>query len=506
MHDNQKQQVINAIRDLGRRVTSADVATKTGLPVLSVQQKLNEVAADTNGHMQVGKTGDIVYSFSPGFSNAYLAKGITAALLAASASVYSFLFYVVRISFGIALILSLLTIVVVLLVIAFVMIRGAGGDRDDGDGGGIGDIFGGGNGGGFHFSFWDWMILRDLLYWNSYSGYQPVRYQYNQPTVRKRARSSFLLNCFSFLFGDGDPNEGLDEKKWQLIAQVIKHNNNVVTADHLAPYLGSDPKDEDAVLPVLVRFNGRPEVTETGNIVYVFESMQSVAAEQNINPPPYLKEFPWKFSNTDQGELMPVYIVAGLNLVGAWYLNSFISQLRLDQLSPEVIPSIHWGVVLVPYLVAYGTAFVGIPIIRTVINNIRNTQIEKRNIRRFTFARLLEMPTPELTAKLREAYSYKIRDKHLTDQDVVFSTDEDSRDQADELSDEFKTMENRSAADKKNRTFNFSPDQVDAPAEKTEEDVRELPVAEEDKGTVIDITKARKMKVPKKNSDFDASP
>lgn len=517
MHENPKKLVINAIHDLGRRVTAADVATKTGLPVLVVQQKLNEVASDTSGHMQVGTAGDVVYAFGPGFSNAYIAKGIKAAFLNAASKTFSFLFYLVRISFGIALILSLVTIVVIIIGLTLVMqMRGSDDERRGGD-----DLFSGGlfpGGAGFHLNFWDWMLLRDLFFWNTYNRYQPVTYNYNAPTVRRRQRSSFLLNCFSFLFGDGDPNEGLQEKRWQLIAQVIKHNNNVVTAEQLAPYTGADPKNEDAVLPVLARFNGKPEVTEKGNIVYVFESLQSVAADQKINPPPYLQEFEWKFSNVDQGELLPVYIVAGLNFAGAWWLWRFITHLQLVQAPPTIGPSIHGFVVLVACLVIYGTAFVAIPIIRTLINKIRNAGIEKRNIKLFKYSQLVANPTPELKDKLRESYAYKIRDRRLTQQDVVYTTEKDSLDQADELSDKFKEIEEKqtktgssggSAATRKTNAankdsiLNFSPEHDDS----AETDESQSTGSAEGDGNVIDLsTRAQKMKLPRKGGDFDATP
>jgi hypothetical protein len=526
MHDNQKQQIINAIRDLGRRVTAADVATKTGLPVLVVQQKLNEVASDTSGHMQVGSAGDIVYSFSPAFASAYLAKGVSLAMQQAGEKIFNVLFYLVRISFGIALILSLVIVVVLIIATAFLMSRGAGGD-DRRDGGMFdGDLFGGGGGGGFHFSFWDWMILRDLLWWNGgYRNYEPVRYRYDQPTVRRRSRSSFLLNCFSFLFGDGDPNEGLAEKKWQVIAQVIKHHNNVVTSEQLAPYTGADPNDQDAVLPVLARFNGRPEVSDSGNIVYVFESLQTIAAEQTINPPPFLQEFKWKFTNVDEGELLPVYIVAGLNVAGSWYLWNVVTHLNLESVPATAIPSAHNLVLLVLGLVIYGTAFVAIPIIRTIINKLRNVGIEKRNIARFRYSQMLANPTPELKTKLKEAYLYKVRDRKISQQDVVYTTEKDSLDQDDELSDQFKQLENSKAGSKpqKGKQYNFAPEAGSVAVEdhsvsSNEDDVREIPPggtirinAEEDdvtdQGGVIDLSKKRaeKIKTKKKNSDLDST-
>ena len=88
-------------------------------------------------------------------------------------------------------------------------------------------------------------------------------------------KPNFLMNVFSYLFGNGDPNQKFEELEWQTIAKVIEVNQGVVTAEMLAPYAGEDPKDEDWMVHVLTRFNGMPEVTENGGIVYTFPAFQS---------------------------------------------------------------------------------------------------------------------------------------------------------------------------------------------------------------------------------------
>ena len=55
-----------------------------------------------------------------------------------------------------------------------------------------------------------------------------------------------------------------------MVAQLIRNQGGVVTAEQLAPYTGADPKNEDGALPVLVRFNGFPEVTDEGFILVHF--------------------------------------------------------------------------------------------------------------------------------------------------------------------------------------------------------------------------------------------
>lgn len=472
MPTTEKQSVIKAIGDLGRKVTTADVATKTGLPVLVVQQKLNEVAADTRGHLQVSKTGDILYTFDPGFSNAYLANGIKAILIVIGAKLLEVGFYLLRISFGIALVLSLIIGIILLVAIAIAMLMAMKGRDDDRDGGGLGDMFDFG-GSGFHFSFWDWMILRDIFWWNSYGysgGYQQPRYDYSKPTERPRSKSSFLLNCFSFLFGDGDPNEGLEEKKWQLIAQVIKKHNNVLTAEQLAPYTGADPKNEDGVLPVLVRFNGRPEVTESGNIVYVFESMHATAADQKIDPPPALQEFEWKFSTVPEGELLPVYVVAGLNIVIAWITWNWFH--HASAIATAFMHSAPFTPMLTSILFVYGVIFLAVPLVRHIVNQIRNKKIEERNAERYRYSQILTQPSAELDKKLTEARAYRVRDTKVQDDDVAYTTDKDALDQDDELSDKFKDMDDNVIQFKPSGSASLHDEPAEKPRKRSIDEVR----------------------------------
>lgn len=276
------------------------------------------------------------------------------------------------------------------------------------------------------------MILREIFAFTVYSQ-QPVVYDYNLPTVRKRKKSNFLLNCFSFLFGDGNPNEGLDEKTWQLVANVIKKHDNVVTAEQLAPYTGADPKNEDGVLPVLVRFNGKPEVTESGNIVYVFPDLSvtaGAASTATSTPPPYLREFKWKFTELDPGALLPVYVVAGLNFFGAWFV------WWLFWGSPHGQIGMVFNV-----LAVYGTLFLLVPSVRWVLMQGRNKQVDERNKQRAGFAEQLLSPPAPLQKKLAETRAYRLRDKTIGAKDIVYTTEKDALDQEDGLDVQFKKME-----------------------------------------------------------------
>jgi len=402
----EKEIVLKAVDSLGRRVTAADVAAKTGLPVLVAQAELNKVAAETGGHMEVATTGDVAYKFAPGFQNAYLAKGIAAFFQKAGKATFNVAFFLLRISFGIMLILSVLAVLFIFIAIMIYGNRGSS-DRDDW----------GRGGGGFHFGFFDYLILRDLLTWGMYSASTP-----GHPQQRRQRKSNFLFDCFSFLFGDGNPNADIEERKWTLIANSIRDNGGVVTAEQLAPYTGADPKDEDAVLPVLVRFDGKPEVTDEGGLIYSFPQMQvsAITKDSHVRAP-FLQEMRWPFVGPQAGSLIMVYVLAGFNFLGTWWL---FLQPGLRELWPLLLP-----------LVTYGTLFVAIPLCRKLVLDVINNRITERNAKRSTYAEMLRAPSADLAKKLSHASELRIGKTSIKEDDIVYTTEKGNMDQesADQL-------------------------------------------------------------------------
>jgi hypothetical protein len=407
MPASEKQTVIKAIDTLGRRVTVADVSTKTGLSLATTSQSLNQIASETGGNLQVADSGDLVYRFNPGFQTTYLTKGIARIIEKVGQKTFDIAYFCLRISFGIMLILSFLAVIGLILV---VIMSGRGGRDNDRDRG------------GFDFSFFDWMIIRELFWWGTWSntGYNtgygyPSQYS-GRYGNRQRGKSNFLMDCFSFLFGDGNPNAGIEERKWQTLAQVIKSNKGVVTCEQLAPYTGANPKDEDAVLPVLVRFNGKPEVTDSGNIVYTFPELQVSAGFESFEPTAtYLDERKWKFSNASIDALVPVMILAAFNFLGSWWLYTQLgTSIALAAFAPLVVA-----------LVIYGTMFVLVPTIRYLVLQNLNSRIASRNQNKLQSAKALDSPNKDLAKKLNESQSYAVSEKKIDHGQVIYTTEKD---------------------------------------------------------------------------------
>ena len=302
--------VINSVEQLDYRVTVGDVAAKAGLEINLAQQQLLALAADTGGHLQVADTGEIVYLFPRNLRGILRNKYWRLRWQQWWQKVWRVLFYLIRIAFGIALILSILLMFVAIAVIVIGL--SASIDRDDNSR----DNNSGGGGIVFLPRFWFSPNPFGLFDWN---------YGYANPRERPPAdkKMSFLESIFSFLFGDGNPNSRLEEERWQMIGTVIRNQQGAVVAQQIAPYLDNltNPEEEDYIIPVLARFNGYPQVSDQGDIIYYFPDLQVTAAKnQQQSILPYLKEKTWKFSQASSGQIMGAIALGAVNFILALVL------------------------------------------------------------------------------------------------------------------------------------------------------------------------------------------
>lgn len=399
--------IVQAVEQLGYRVTVGDVAAQIGLDVGQAQQGLLALASDVGGHMQVANSGEIAYQFPQNLRGVLRNKYWRLRLQEWWQKIWKVLFYLIRISFGIVLLVS---IVLVFLTIA-IIITATNRDGDDrGDRGG----------GGFYMPyFWigpDW-------FWVFYPDYD-TRYRQRR---RETSNLNFLEAIFSFLFGDGNPNLDLEDKRFSLIAATIRNNRGVVTAEQIAPYLddlgeGYAQEYEDYMLPVLTRFNGQPLVSPEGHLVYHFPELQvSATQRQSRRVPAFLQELPYRFSAASSGQIMLGIGLGALNFVGLLVLGNLLADgLAAAQLGGLV--AFVQGVY--GLLLAYGVGFLLLPLVRYFWVQRRNRKISDRNQKRQARANLLASSDLVLQQKIAYASQFAAQST-ITKDDVVYSTDSD---------------------------------------------------------------------------------
>lgn len=415
--------IMKAVEKLGYRVTVGDVATQAGLNINLAQQGLLALATDAGGHLQVAESGEIAYLFPKNFRSILRNKFLRLQLQDWWEKIWRVLFYLIRISFGIVLLLSIFLIV---LTIALIII-GINASSDNNDSGDSGHHS---NGGGAIFMphFW----IGPDIFWFFDPGYDR-RYR-RQKAASQKSEMNFLEAIFSFLFGDGNPNADLEERRWQEIATVIRNSRGAVAAEQIAPYLDdlgerSNRELEDYMLPVLTRFNGRPEVSPDGEIVYHFPDLQTTASSwQPQSVPAYLRERPWRFSQASRGQLMLSIGLGALNLVGALVLGSLLKD-GMAQLGGLVafVQSIYW------LLLVYGVGFLAIPLIRYFWIQLKNNQLEARNQKRQEQAVILNQADAPLQKKMAYAQQFAAQNV-IKEDDLVYTSEKDLLDQESEQS------------------------------------------------------------------------
>lgn len=408
--------LMQAIEELDYRVTIGDVAAKAGLDVKIAERELLALASDAGGNLQVADTGDLVYLFPKDFRAILRNKFLRLQLQEWWEKIWGVLFYLIRISFGIVLILSIVLIFVTIFIIATASNRDENGEGDRSSSGGGGMIF------MPHFWYWgDLFWFFDPNYDRTYQQRQERRDR--RQNSGKKNEMNFLEAVFSFLFGDGNPNADLEERRWQAIATAIRNNGGAVAGEQVAPYLDEPTDDYEAyMLPVLTRFNGLPKVSPDGEIVYHFPELQITAAKTHQGSvSAYLKELPWRFSQASSGQNILSAGLGGLNLVGAMMLGSLLKDGAIAQQIGGLVAfvdSIYW------LLLGYGIAFLTVPLIRYFWIQWRNQKIEANNEQRQERAIALNQADEQLRKKLTYAQQFAAQNV-ITSDDLSYTTETD---------------------------------------------------------------------------------
>lgn len=408
--------LLQAIEQLDYRATVGEVASQAGLELNLAQQGLLTLASEAGGHLQVSQSGDMVFLFPRNFRTLLRNRYWQLRWREFLNRLGQIIFYLIRISFGIILVLSIILMMVAIAAILIAL------SSRDGDGGGRqGDN---NRGGGFFF-------LPTDIFW-LFSPQPDYSQRRNQSHQTKEGKGlNFLEAIFSFLFGDGNPNAQHEEKRWQYLGNLIRNQGGAIAAEQTLPYLDPLPAamlaNEDYILPVLARFNGYPQVSEQGEIIYYFPELQ-VSAQQRkrILMPASLPESSWRFSCASSGQVLGAIALGAANLILALMLGNLLT----FDTGLEFITLVSY---LYPLLLTYAIGFLVIPLGRYFGLQWLNQKINHRNQLRQNQAEVLNNPSPALRSKLKFAQNYQ-KNQIIGQQDLVYSTDQDLLEQESERS------------------------------------------------------------------------
>lgn len=276
--------VVDAVAKSKGKVVASDIATKAGVSLTQARKDLTSLASLSQGDISVSSDGDLLYEFPSDLNSVLASRSAKYKALQTFEKVWPSVFWGIRVSFGVALLSSVVLIFSTLLFINSSSSSSEDDRRRDDRG------FGGDRGfsGGFGPSMWWGPSPFDIFYYRPYGYYG---YYGGAGERRDPSEMGFLESVFSYIFGDGNPNQGLEERRLSLAAQMIRQNNGAVTAEQLAPYCDvpepSDSStfvDESFVLPIVSQLDGEPRVTDDGDIIYVFSDLQISASNTNVVP------------------------------------------------------------------------------------------------------------------------------------------------------------------------------------------------------------------------------
>lgn len=218
----------------GKRVIASDVAAAAGVSLSEAQRDLTLLAGISQASISVSNDGDLIYSFPKKLKGVLSAQNSRYKIQQFAQKIWPAVFWGIRVSFGVALVASLVAIYSTIFFISSSSSSSDDDRRDDRRGGGMPM-------GGFNY-FWGPSPF-DFFFYRPY-GY----YGYYGADVRRDPEElGFFESVFSFVFGDGNPNQRLEEKRLKLAAQMIRENKGAVTAEQLAPFCDPDVDPDDAM-------------------------------------------------------------------------------------------------------------------------------------------------------------------------------------------------------------------------------------------------------------------
>ncbi len=422
---NPNPQLMTAVEQLGYRVTCGDVATHVGIHLEEARAGLLALANQTGGHLAVTDTGEVIYALPQDFRQVLLRKYVRLQFQEWLARIWAVVFYLIKISFGILLIASISVVYLTILAITLAAIFSDSGGSDCG-GSCVLDICNCGT-----------SSSSSNVTTASTSNSTPLSQIHKQPPTEpiraktQRKQLNFLEAVFSVLFGDGNPNADLEQRRWSYIGNLIHRQQGAVIGEQIAPYLdnvgesvkvakfGNDGNYENYMLPVLTKFNGIPEVSPTGQLVYHFPDLQTTLKDtpgQVMRVPQVLRERKWKFSKATPTQTNWSIALGIGNLVGIAILAMMLSGSG---------GSLVAGMLTI--LAVYGIGLVTIPACRYFWVKYQNGQVQNRNFYRQQQVRLLQQ-SDLIQEKLDYAKQFA-KQHRITDRDIIYTTEEDALEQ-----------------------------------------------------------------------------
>jgi len=395
----QYKKIVNSLKRRRKGSTVSDICAATALPLSAVRELLPKAADEYSGHLRVTENGEILYYFPNGFTSRYrsISTRLKKIFEKTSYVIKKFLVYIFK--FWIMIMLFGYFIIFILLALATVFLQIAARSNSKGRSGSV-------NFSAFNFLIRIWF----------YSELTKPRYggnlNRNSGSFKSNDKQPMHKAIFSFIFGEEDPNRDWEEQQNKAIIAYCQANKGVISLVEYMAFTGENSPDaEKSILYFCSKFEGSPEVTENGTIVYYFEKLLTHTDRNKLKelaaPVKRLKLFSVN-SKKKNGWFIAVN---AFNLIfGSYFLyQSFaaghlISEIQYQAASavyaythlflqfviydPHTIIRIALGIVPL----VFSMFFWIIPAVRNNILKKENKKIKLSNFKRFSFNRIWSSP------------------------------------------------------------------------------------------------------------------
>jgi len=371
-----------ALRGKKGRLTKADAITVSGLPSYVVDESLERLLKTYKSRLEVTEDGELLYSFDPGMvrrDEPTLGEKLrTIGRALARAGVWAFKAWIT---------VTLIVYVIGFAILVLAMMFGGNDRRRDDDRG-----FGGGGIG------WLWWFLMPNWMTGGYGygyGYGQRYDAWGRPVEAPPPRAQlqgpkkkFIYSVFDFVFGPArpDPDKLADER--EILGYLRAHDGRITATDLVGMFGWSYHNAEEEVTRLLVDYDGDPEVTDDGVIIYQFPKLLKSANETALSPTKpksvaqRLESRPVLTGNSKTADVL-IGAFAGFNLVVSFFAANW-AQMRFGLVGPT------WHFLLTAFPLAFFAIFLSVPTLRALGRKVGDKRREARNAERLAIQKVLD--------------------------------------------------------------------------------------------------------------------
>lgn len=232
------------------------------------------------------------------------------------------------------------------------------------------------SGGGFGMGWLWWYLLPDWGF-----GYRRAD-PWGRPLPARRnaggPKKKFMASVFDFVFGPSRPSEDALADEREVVVYLRAHRGRLVATDLVRLFGFSYRQAEEEVTRLLVDYEGEPEVTGDGVLVYSFPKLLKSASDtkdkswrsawQRLEPRPLL-------TGNGGGTDALIFAFAGFNLFASWFAAGWAQ--RYYGLGGPT-----WNLWLTGFPLCFFALFLAVPALRTAARRLADPAREARNRQR----------------------------------------------------------------------------------------------------------------------------